>query len=91
MEGINTFDALFKFVAAFIEPSILELRIPVLRRALMRAKNRHGRREDLPAYQLRVDGRLIRRFLVDIYDGPFATEEDLLVATVRRSGREVVA
>ncbi|MBM7827703.1 hypothetical protein [Microbacterium aurum] len=83
--GINAVDALFKLTFEILLPSIEELPGSRLFNDLEQVRRGGRRPESLPPYTLRVDGSLVRYFLIDIYDGPFSSDGARLGAALLRT------
>ena len=87
IEDLNTFNALYRLVYAFVLPTIAELPDKTLHRMVQESLNGQRNPSTVPAYTLRVDGSVIRHFLVDNYDGPFTSGSALKRAMLRRTVR----
>lgn len=84
LEGINTVEALMNLVYAFLLPAIKDLPNSSLHRAVQQARNGDRARNSLPQFTLQLDGGVVRYFLLDIFDGPFAADEDFMAAADKR-------
>lgn len=77
-------------LAALVYPTISEVApeyataIEPLRGADIPKTELDGPLAEILDFWVRVDGTVLRRFLCDIYDGPFDNEEELTTAILRR-------
>lgn len=69
LDYINPVDVLYRSIHALILPTIAESRHARVKQGARKAMARQGTRDSLPLYQLRVDRRAFRKFLIDMY-GP---------------------
>lgn len=91
LRGLSTPDALRKVLAGFVFPTIFEVApeyadaIEPLRDADIPRSRLEGQLGELLDFSVRVNGRVIRHFLCDVYAGPFEDDEQLLGAILLRS------
>lgn len=90
LDGINPFEALWRLTRAFVIPTLEEDNDQTLTEALHLAKAGTAERDEVPDYLVRVDGRLVRLFLVDSFDGPFEEDGEQREALLRRVTPEAV-
>lgn len=91
LRGISVPDALHAMLTAFVFAAIADL-VPELAHEVEPLRDAHipdtaldGPLRDALDFPVRVNGRLLREFLCDVFDGPFTDDEALRGAILLRS------